>query len=1100
MALTKEQQAIVDADDVDIAVSAGAGSGKTHVLVERYVALLGRCAIPQIVAVTFTEAAAAEMRQRVRREVMTRPELREHRAQVDDAIIGTIHGLCLRLLREYPVEAGIDPRATVLAEDEAELLRGAAGIRAIDEAAEAGDRRTDLLRTLGVYQASQMLPVMLQSRDDVRASFAAMPDDAESMAIDLRGRLDDAAREALDPLCTSVPDALLDVRAHMQTRDDLLAGRLLEAIEVLGEPGDCAIGEWAGRLARCVEAIKLTGGKAAAWAIPVPEVRALMREVREEIERRLAEVPVWTDDDEAAVRAMPGLRALFEDASARYAAAKRERHALDFLDLEVAAMELLEQHPHVAADCRARFRHVMVDEAQDVSPIQARLVRLLIGEGGGRPRLFLVGDEKQSIYGFRGADVRQFRELRDLVRQWGGTLLPLSASFRTHRELVAHTNDLFEYVFAGTDVTMERMTGRPSEPPPGPHLVLTPIGGGRSQAWLTEAEAVAQQMRRILDDPPAIWDKRAGEYRPARAGDMALLLRGLGHVHAFEQALDANGVPFATPSGGGFFTRAEVVDLGNLLRWLSEPDDDIALVGVLRSPMFILRDDTLLALRAAGQPPLRLALIEPPPGLDEDERERCRFAGETLRALQRAARTASAGDLLEQALEATGVEASWAAISGGEQSVANIRKLVRICRELAGYTLTQVVDYLVQRRDELLTREGPAVLDRPDAVQVMTIHGAKGLEFPIVFVPQAHDGARTSYDAIRWRVGDGVSMTLERDEDDDARPRPGFYSHLANLDRGDEAEEHLRLFYVAATRAGDYLYVSGNNPGTNGPGWLHAAMRAHDAGLLAQVESRAPVDPEEQERTRRPYPDTIEVPAADAQIDYVPALLQRSPVIPLRASTPVTALRLEEHHQWGPATGAGDGLGLVRGRIVHRAIEARALAGDAFDNAALARLVDEEAEIADEATRAALLADADALVRRYADSDVGRDAAAGEARFEVPFAWDWDGVPVHGQIDMLYRNAQHAWCVVDFKTDRVAAGHEAEAAAPYLVQIGLYARALQAATGAFPRLGLLFLRTGRFYEPPLADLEAALTLARAEIDAGLRLDPGLPDYLGGDED
>ena len=161
--------------------------------------------------------------------------------------------------------------------------------------------------------------------------------------------------------------------------------------------------------------------------------------------------------------------------------------------------------------------------------------------------------------------------------------------------------------------------------------------------------------------------------------------------------------------------------------------------------------------------------------------------------------------------------------------------------------------------------------------------------------------------------------------------------------------------------------------------------------------------------------------------------------------------------------------------------------------------MDEEAAIADETTRAALIADATDLVARYAASEIGLAAAAGDARFEVPFAWDWDGIPVHGQIDLLTRTRDGAWCVVDFKTDRVAPGSEAEAATPYLVQIGLYARALEAATGAFPRLGLLFLRTGRFYEPPRSDLDAALARVRADIDAGLRLDPGLPDYLGDDQ-
>ena len=1104
--LTLEQRAIVEAGDIDIAVSAGAGSGKTHVLVERYVALLERCEIPQIFAVTFTEAAAAEMRQRVRREVMTRPELAAHHAHVDEANIGTIHALCLRLLREYPVEAGIDPGASVLAEDEAELLRGLACTQAIDEAAEAGDARTDLLRALGVRDATKLLPAMLAARDDVRAAFAALPPDAESMATAIRARLDEAygaeARE-LRAQVTAIGEALRASAPGAAATLAPVVARVLAAIAAAHD--ETTWNEYVALLAAARSATNLQYGSRTKE--PDVSLKQLMRDLRAR-DDRAQELPAWNAHDDASVRATPGLRAIFEDACARYAAAKRERRALDFLDLEVEAVDLLARHPAVSARCRARFRHVMVDEAQDVSPIQARLIRLLVGEGGGegegRPRLFLVGDEKQSIYGFRGADVRQFRALRDLVRQWGGLLLPLSTSFRTHQHLIGETNALFTHAFDGSAVTMEQMTGRPSEPPPGPHLVLMPIGGS-TQQWLTEAEVIAHEIRTILDERRPIWDKRTQAYREARAGDIAVLLRGLTHVHVFEQALDAAAIPFATPSGSGFFTRAEVVDLGNLLRWLSEPDDDIALVGVLRSPMFILRDDTLLALRAPGQPPLRVALNTPPASIDEDERERCRFAAEVLRALQRAARTASAADLLDQALESTAVEATWAATSGGEQSVANIRKLVRICRGLAGYTLTQVVDYLVQRRDELLTREGPAVLDRLDAVQIMTVHGAKGLEFPIVFVPQAHDGARPSWDAVRWRSGDGLSMTLERDDDDEQRPRPGFYSHLVALDQQDGDEEHLRLFYVAVTRAGDYLYLSGNSPGQTGGGWLHIARRALDAGLLSQVVSRAAADPEEQAR-RRPPPDTVDLPDAAAQLDYLPDLLARPPVIPLRASTPVTALRLREFHHWGlrphglRADGVGDGLGLVRGRIVHRAIEALALAGDtaALDDI-VSRIVAEESGIADAATRADLAADARALVVRYAASEIGRAASSGQARFEVPFAWDWDGVPVHGQIDLLYRTPEQAWCVVDFKTDRVTPGQEAAAAAPYLVQIGLYARAVQAATGSIPRHGLLFLRTGRFYEPAAADLETALARARREIDAGLHLDPGLPDYLGGDE-
>ncbi len=1096
MGLTVEQQDIVEAGDTDIAVSAGAGSGKTHVLVERYVALLERCAIPEIVAVTFTEAAAAEMRQRVRREVMTRPALDPHRPHVDDAVIGTIHSLCLRLLREYPVEAGLDPTASILAEDEAELLRRIACTQAVDAAAEAGDGRTDALRAIGVYQAGQMLPSMVSFRDDVRSAFAALPQDAEAIAAHIRTVLDTACADALDPLRSSVPDGLEAVQTQMLDPADLLAVRLLEAMGAIGDSREGAVREWAGRLAAAADAIKLTGGRAAAWAMSVGEIRNDLRAVRDSIQQALSQVALWNDADEACALAMPGLRALFEDACARYAAAKQERHTLDFLDLEETAVRLLADHPEVAAACQRRYRHVMVDEAQDVSPIQARLIRLLVGSAAGRPRLFLVGDEKQSIYGFRGADVRQFRELRDLVRGWGGLSRPLSASFRTHASLVGRMNELFQHAFEASAVTMEQMTGRPSDPPPGPHLVLMPLATPDRNGpmhRLVEADMVASEIRSLLDSGRLIWDKRAEAYRPVRPGDVAILLRRYSNVHTFEQALDAHGIPFATPSGTGFFSRQEVVDLSNLLRWLAEPDDEIALVGALRSPLFILRDDTLLALRARR--PLLGALDPPPPGLDAAEQARCTFAAEVLRALRRSARTAAAHELLEQALEATAFEASWAAVSGGEQVLANIRKLVRLCRGLAGYTLAEVVDYLAQRRDDLDAREGPAVLDRPDAVQVMTVHGAKGLEFPVVFVPEAHLPARTGWEAVRWRTDEGISFTLERAEGDDQRPRPGFYSLLARRDEVDEGEEHRRLFYVAATRAGDYLYLSGDEAGSKG--WLQDAIAARDAGALRDIESRAAVIPDAVQVARRPAPHTVAVPDAAAELDYTPDLLQRPPVIPLRTSTPVTSLRLTAFHQWG----YGDGLGLVRGRIVHRVIEARYAAPNSFSDATIEAIVAEEAAV-DLDTRTVLAEEARGMLDRFAASEAGRGAAAPESRgrFEMPFAWDWDGVPVHGQIDLLYRDAASGeWCVVDFKTDRVVAGHEAEAAEPYLVQIGLYAKALEAATGKRPRASLLFLRSGTSYEPPWPQVEAALAAARREIDAGLVLDPAPLDYLGDEE-
>ncbi len=1101
MTLTVEQAAIVEAGDVDLAVSAGAGSGKTHVLVERYVHLLQHARIPEIVAVTFTEAAAAEMRQRVRREVMQRPDLAHHRRDVDEAVVGTIHALCLRLLREYPVEAGLDPAAEVLAEDEAELLRQIAAAEAIDEAAEADDARTGALRAIGVWATSTQLPQMVAQREEVRAAFDAMPgEDADAWATAIRARLDDACRTVVDPLRQRTVEAFTYLWSVCGDRNDLLAMKAASAEALFGDPSSGDWSDWRARAIAGADGINLRGGRAPAWRIPLADVKDLLDSFRDEIKGRLQATPAWNDHDEVAIAALAGLRGLFDDASDRYDRMKAERHALDFLDLEVESVRLLEEHPAVAEACRLRFRHLMVDEAQDVSPIQERLIRRLIGEGPGRPRLFMVGDAKQSIYAFRGADVRRFTALRDIVRQWGGNLLPLSASFRTHSALVEHNNALFERVFESNagGVEMEAMSGRPSEPPLGPHLTLMPIAREDSDSTRrrVEADLVATEIRRVLDEGRLVWDKRRQEYRPAEPRDVALLLRRFTNVHTFEQALETHGIPYATPSGTGFYSRDEVVDLGNLLRWLAEPDDEVALMAVLRSPLFLLADDTLLALRGGSYRPFLVALNEPPAGLDSDDAARCGFAARTLGELRSAASTTGASELLEQALDATGYEASWAPVSGGEQVLANIRKLLRIVRGLSAYPLSQVVEYLARRRDDQLGREGPAILDRRNAVQLMTVHGAKGLEFPVVFVPEGHLPAFASNEVIRWRRDDGVSFTLDERDENERRLQPGFHAFLRRQDGADEAQEHLRLFYVAATRAADYLYLSGDD--SQGAAWLPAAVEAYAAGALSGIDARPPVPADRARIADRPTPTTVAVPEAALAVPYVPPLMERPLVIPLRTSTPATGFQLEDHPRWG---GHGDGLGRLRGTVAHRAIELAYTTDDEIDAAALEALARAEGgDLLAEETLRTLVAEVDEMVTRFRASEVGQAVGRPEAqgRFEAPFAWDWDGVPVHGTVDLLYRDAD-GWRVVDFKTDRVASGRTSEAAAPYLVQIGLYAGALQAATGERPRAGLLFLRTGEWYEVPADDIEAALAEARRRIDEGTLTDLSGSDAIDEDD-
>ncbi|MCY3657126.1 MAG: UvrD-helicase domain-containing protein [Chloroflexi bacterium] len=1100
---TDEQIAVIEAEATDLAVTAGAGSGKTHVLVERYLRLLRTSSIPEIAAVTFTEAAATEMRERVRRAVMDDAGLAHHRAELDDAVIGTVHSLALRLLREHPFDAAIDPSAAVLGEDEAELLRRTAAVEAIDAAAEAGDDRTTALREIGVYWVGQLLPRMLADRDDVDAAFDAMGDDpadwhdhASTVLGAAYGAEQGVIRREVAALATDIERNAPGVNERQrEVANDVLAS-------LRASPEGAGWEAFSGALAEASGRVNLQVGRRSP---PDSDVREAFHKLRA-LGKDAAGLPAWNDADERVLPALVGIRALFADAATRYATAKREQHALDFLDLEVGAVVLLRDHRDVAADVRAGFRHLMVDEAQDINPTQADLIRLIAGPTppGPRPHLFLVGDAKQSIYRFRGADVARFADLRRLVADRGGPTLPLSRSFRTHDRLVGAANGIFTEVFADAsepfEVSMERMSGRPDPAPgTGPHLVLMPVGKTKPEGASTgdedrrgvEADAGAAEIAALLREGREVWDRREGTMRPAQPGDVAVLLRRFSKVHAFEQALEAHEVPYTTPSGMGFFTRQEVLDCAHLLRWLAEPHDEIALAGLLRSPFFVLRDDTLLALREHRRSFFD-GLGDPPDTVEGRERERCAHAAGLLGELRGLAGTLPADALLERALETSGVEAAWRPIEGGEQAVANIRKLVRIVRTLAGYTLPDVVEYLDQRREELDVREGPAVLDRPEAVQIMTVHASKGLEFPIVWIPEAHLPSRPSYEPLRWHREDGVSATLQPGEEDSTRPRPGFYAHLLRRDQAEDAAEHRRLFYVAATRAADYLYVSGDD--ANRGRWLQLALAACEAGDAESVEVRDPLLVDVEGVARRAAPRDLRLADEADEQDYIAPLLERPRVIPVRASTPVTALR--EPTSAPALARRGDGHGALRGSVVHRAIEDSAGDVTSLDAAHLATLVREESERAlDDATVDTLAREAAEMLAEFARTSVAEALSdpGVERWFELPFAWDWDGLPVHGAIDLVYRDAK-GWHVVDFKTDSLEGATADAVARRYLVQIGLYQRAVEAAVGETSAAGLLFLRSGELVQPARADLDAALDEARERVDAGGLLDPETAEF------
>ena len=1107
LGLTSEQAGIVAERGRDMLVTAGAGSGKTRVLVERYVSLLREHRISEMAAVTFTDAAATEMRERVRKEVLTREELSRHRVDLDEAIIGTIHSLCLRVLREHPVEAAVDPASRVLSDDEAEFELIRACIDALEAAADADDHRALALRELGMFAATTQLPLMVAKRDEVEAAYQALPGDTvEGWAQHVRELLDENVRAAVEEERPVLAERAAWLHgAHAGPGEDALSPRLRDCLAVLGDPN---VGDWSDLLARVLDAggkVNLKGGSAKNWAEDLRDVKSAMGSIRD-LANEFGEAPCWNKHDHIALQALSSLRSLFEDACDRYSARKRELIAFDYLDLEIRAAQLLRSHPDIAASYRSRLRHLMVDELQDTNPTQIAFLNLLTRGGEADPKAperFFVGDVKQAIYRFRGSDVRNFTRLHREI-QSRGAIHSLSQSFRAHDPLVESLNVLFEKVFEDPreefEAPMQAMTGRGTDPPDTPYLVLLPISTrtpaddrtSEDDRRRVEADAVAAEVAALLSRPAAVWDREEEKQRPARASDVAILLRRLSNVHLFEQALENHGVPYRTVAGAGFFTRQEVLDLTNLLGWLAEPDDTIALAGALRSPLFMIDDQSLLALRSHDRNILR-TLRNPPETIPGEVGRFCRRSAEVLEELRDGVPFMPPDALLERALALTGFEAAWAPLPGGDQALANIRKFVDLARQLAGHSLDELVTYVRRRRDELQAREGQAVLDQSDAVRLLTVHGAKGLQFPIVFVPEAHLPSRVSYDAIRWRTEEGISITRAKKpgSGEEKRGRPGFYSYLLGQDEAEEAAEHKRLFYVAATRAADVLYITGDHS-ESGRGWLGTARGALGAAPEG-VEVRSPIPVDLEAIARRAAPESVQVPSENEEEDFMAPLVARPPVIPLRSSTPVTSLKLEEPSR--SYSQHGDGFGLVRGRLAHGAIEEWFKTGQRPVLDELMRRVDEG--LGGQAVQG-VVAEVESMLDIFDDSPLADSLRDGDTRpyFELPFSWDWDGVPVHGTIDLAYETGG-IWHVLDFKTDDLRGRSLADASEAYLPQLALYASALERAVGRSPVPGLLFLRTGEVYVPPPTDLARALAAVRGLIDCGGLLDaPPLPMFEG----
>jgi len=864
-----EQQLAAHTLDRHVSVTAGPGAGKTTVLVERYLHILRNenISVDQIVAITFTNRAANEMRERLRHELdkilasagpRERARWMRHKRTLDGAIITTIHGFCARLLREFPVEADLDPQFALLDAHQSSMLEESvaeetitefisAEVQAITELA-AGIGRVRLARGLiGIYRSMRNQGLTIEKLraeagknhktiDDYNAALQELAAKMREFiqARGLTAPAESKRREA-ERRWPALFELLSNVAASTPAAE--LASAILEFREAARPKAQGRIGE---------------------------TIKALDELLWDE--RLRGRVPQCFFDLHAA-RYTRELISVVEALERRLDEQKRRRSALDFDDLQLRTLRLLEDHPEVMSRTSRRYRFFLVDEFQDTNSLQRKLTAKLALGRDRRANLFIVGDRKQSIYGFRGADVDVFREMTELIEAQNGLSVPLNRNFRSQLSLIRFFNFLFERVFEHnrTDsndlnelgyVAHEASVASRDDDATSPVvelLVDVRESGNSDDKWSRlkprerDAEQLATRIRMLVENESRLRDEDASDKRAIHYRDIAMLFRAMTEVHIYESALRRSGIPYVTVDGKGFYAREEIADFIQLLRFLDNKTDEVALAAVLRSPMCGVSDDALFALRCAppvagadaqasmsrrkGVRPLLRALREHEliSAIEDDDRVVLDRARDLLGEMIARAKRSSVSELVRYAAETSEYRIVTAANFDGAQRLANIEKLFTLAERFERSGAYMIRDFVRFVRDfeEAGGRESEGQIDESaDAVRLMSIHQSKGLEFPVVIIPDLH---RQPDNRIEWWALDRHRGLTVKVPDGRGRLAAGScYAMFGDRAKLREEFESMRLLYVAATRAEDRLILSGAAKDLRGLGgsWLEWVSRA----------------------------------------------------------------------------------------------------------------------------------------------------------------------------------------------------------------------------------------------------------------------------------
>jgi ATP-dependent exoDNAse (exonuclease V) beta subunit len=1006
----------VDLRHLDACVVAGPGSGKTTVLVEYFKRLVEAGVDPlRILAITFTEKAAANMRKKLGQAFQQKAELR---ARMERAWVSTVHGFCARLLKENAVFAGIDPEFGIADERRSWRLQQESVKAAIDGLLE--ERLEDmraLIRALSTYEFER---VLLVAYDAMRGAGTTVDDLSRVPAPPGITRCE--IGETLDAL-RQENWSIWNYQQKEQMESALEGARRI----VAAETPQAALG--------AVEAFQCNLSKCKRGNNAYNLLSRMKKQIEESRYALITEL--YTPERELLLEILRRFDRIYRER-------KRSAGLVDFADLEEFTVRLLEQHEEARARVRRQFDHVLMDEFQDTNGQQAKLMQLL------RPadRFYAVGDINQSIYGFRHADPAGFREYRDEIVERGRRLVELTGNFRSRAQILSAVETITDGL---------------------PGIEQRPLVAGRE--FQDEVECCMEVIAAPQPDVEAAWvARRIVEMSEFSFKDFAVLVRNTEVIGEFTAAFDMAGIPYVVNRGRGFYESREVNDLTHLLRVIANPRDEVSMAVVLRSPLVGVGEEELLRLKSEGGN-LGMAVMH-----CADDSPVARFR-DRLREWRSRREYCTFDRLLLAAMDDCGYPAA-----------PNLDKFLAQTRDAAaGGSLDAYIQEL-----ELVREENPREPDAPpedslNAVKVMTVHSAKGLEFPVVFVAALHKGVDSKPPSVAFsrRYGLGARWRNPATGEDSS----DLFLHALNEEwKRRELEEANRLLYVAMTRAEQRLVLSFSATSRKPSQWDKTVVERLLLDVSApgeeMVVESAPDGKAWKLRVRvaEAAPELAKAPRAaepEQDVQYLTA-----PIPDGQQNTNATVTALAQFANCPREYYLAQYLGYEgRKRRLEREEEDGELSAGDFGTQVHALLAGKPVPTPD--------AEAVRLAEVFRQSPLGkRSARAARAEREFDFLMALDDLVVRGQVDLWFEEGGEL-VVVDYKTDAVTAAEAHHRARDYAMQLRLYAMAVERLAGRPPsRAWLHFLRPDTLVEVDLSPslLESPEHLVRDFQEAQSKLE------------